>query len=415
MNAKCIGCVSLLMFGFMLAGCNASRHMEPSIEAQQRWNAIRAGVKAQLASRSFEHGYFEESIEAANASINLDPKSPAAYELMTKAYLELDRPVSAQQVLDGAEIAQVISPLLSYLQGVILEQRDALEDALSNYQHARQQDDSVVDFVVAEAECLVALGRLSEAGELLDQFATRFDQSATVHMLGAYVATLVGDAGDALDRYAKAYARLGDSPMIARAYGLSLAKAGRKVEALSILEPLAAGDATGETYGKVRCAIARCYLADGKYTRAKNILYRYALVHADDLEAQILLAKAALATGDVRSSLRAAKAASQIDAGSLEVLLLRGLAAWKSGRVQEGVELLQQVLERNGADLDARCALASIFRRQERWSEVQIQIEEILTIDADHAWAKSALAELTDLDEQLSVAPAQTNALPALR
>jgi tetratricopeptide (TPR) repeat protein len=355
-----------------ITGCQALGPKQHKEQAQEYWSGVRARIKARLAQQHLDAGRLDEAVTAADEARALDPRLTSAYEVLAKANLELSRPATAMQAVDAAAALGPLSPKLHYLRGVILEQRGDVEPALVSYSTARRLDPIQVDYLTAEVECLVALDRAAEALARIDEGADRFNESATIAALGGHVAAFLGDTEDALRRFRRAQAAAPQSTAIRRTLGLLLAAGGHCQEAVDMLTPMLdeAGGAAWQTAdtaatlddpsGVVRRALGRCYLTLADPARARDILIGYAARNRDDLIAQVLLAKAALSTGDLFTAAAATQQAWNARPDDVEVLLLRAAVQWQQGRLHDARATLDELLTRAPDDRDAHRLLAAV-------------------------------------------------------
>lgn len=379
-------------------GCATVPMSEATDQAHQRWDRMRGRVQLQLAEQEFRAGLFDDAAKTALESIALDPTSPGPYVVAVMAQLERGKPASAQELLAEADRMEVASTELSYLTGVLLEQRGELADALALYRRARTLQPKSVDYLVAEAECLVALGRSAEALALLDESVDGVDERGTVHALAAHIAALNHSTKEALRRYGKAVAAGANDRVIAEEMGRLLVEAHRWEEALAVLEPLDVESDDAGTNGAVRKALAKCHLALGDGLSAKRLLKDFALRHPADAPAQLLLAKASLAAGDIVTALRAIDAARQYAPDWPEVWFVRAAIHWKRGSFPSAASDLFDVLANDPRDIEAHCLLAEVLGAQKHIEAAKEHFHRALELDPECAWAAAGLKALTRAD-----------------
>ncbi|MGB2987578.1 MAG: tetratricopeptide repeat protein [Phycisphaerae bacterium] len=386
----------MMMIGLAVAttGCQTLEHSDAKLQAKQRWNQVRGRVKYQLAQQQWKAGLFDEAVPTAVEAIALDPTQADAYVLLARANLELGKPASAQRALDRAGCVGLTSADLDYMRGVILEQRDQLEAAATMYAKARTLDPNNVDYLVAQAECLVAADRPGEALELLHENADRLDDDGTLSALAGHVAVLLGDYDQASKQYAQALIARPDSRLIAEELGRLLVRARRYDHALAVLRPFVESSGDTEVDSSAQRTLATCYLALGDPASAKLALAEYARTHPDDTHAQLLLAKAAILTNDVMTALRAIDLAQQREPDHPELLLVRSAIRWKRGKLAAAASDLYDVLQNNPNDLEAHCLLAEVLQAQQRFEAASTHFREALKINPQCAWATAGLKAL---------------------
>ena len=403
---------SLFIIGLatLTTACNTVKHTDAKVQAHQRWNHVRGRVKHQLAGQQYQAGLFEDAAQTLAESIALDPTEPGAYALLAKANLELGRPATAQQVLDEAKREALSSPDLIYLQGVLLEQRGKLEAAAAAYADARRLDPANVDYLVAQAECLVSLDRPGAAMQLLEDNPDRIDDDGTVSALAAHITALIGDTERACERYRQALVTHADSRLMAQGLGRLLARSRRYREALAVLVPLMETDNDTEVGGAVRRTMASCHLALGDPASAKKVLAPYARSNPEDTLAQLLLAKAAVATDDVLTALRALDLVEQREPNRPELWLVRAAVQWKRDNLIAAAADLYDVLQNNPNDVEAHCLLAEVLEARHQIDTARTHFQRALEIDPDSAWAAAGLKALG----RAQAPPAPTEPTPRL-
>ena len=361
------------------------------------WDRVRARVLYQLADKQFNAHQFSDAAKSLLESLALDPSQADTYAALARSYLELGKAVSAEQVLRAAADEDVMSAEIAYLQGVVLESRDSLEPAIARFEAARSMDGHNVDYIVAQVECLVVLGREAEALALLDKHASSFNEDATISTLAGYIELRLGNEDQAVRRLRQA--SLSHNDIAAAELGLLLAKQGRFVEALWVLKPLVESDGGSHggdgNDGAIRTLTARCYLAVGDAASAKSVLAKYADLNHQDVETQLLYGYAALASDDLPTAWLALDRAERQAANTADVQLFLALAQRKQGSLSEAAKTLWQLLRQAPDSVDAHCLLAEVLRDRKDERAARAQFERALAIDPDCGWAKVGLAQLT--------------------
>lgn len=378
-----------------LAGCRTMTHKEASLKAQARWNQVRGQVKYQLASQQLESGQFSDAVKSATESLSLDPSQPATYVVLVKANLELGKRASADRALTAAQREGLDSADLHYLRGVVLEQQGDDEGALQRFRAAREMRPDEIDFVVAEAETYVALSRPDEALTLIEKSRNNVDDETLV-VLRAYIAALVGDREEALEQSGRAWETKHDNPLIVQTYGRHLADAGRYQQALRVLAPLVGTPYDTPPRGSLRRTMAECHLALGDASSARDALMDYVQSHPTDSSACILLAKAAVATNDIVTALRALDWAQPTVSDRPEFWMVRAAVNYQRGRWPEASRDLYDLITNHPDDVEAHCLLGEVLRAMDQREGAQAYFERALALDSQCAWAKAGLASLQD-------------------
>ncbi len=395
----------LVTVATMTTACATPKHGQARLEAQARWSQVRGRVKLQLAEQHYDSGLFEDTIHTATESVALDPKQIGAYVLLAKANLELGRSASAMRALRAAEQNGLASPALLYQEGVILERRDRLGPAADRFERAHAADPTNLDYLVAQVESLVGLDDPAAALRILDENSDQVDDEATVAALGAHIAALVGDPQEACARYARAFSAAADNRLIAEELGRLLVSARRYEEALTILEPLVESTTDDQDRGAVRRALAISYLALGDPSSAGRALADYAPAHPNDTLAQLILAKAALATNDVLTAMRAVNVVQQREPDRPELWLVRAAVRFKRGDLAGAANDLHDFLANSPDDIDAHCLLAEVLQSNSSVDGARHHFEKALQIDPDCPWANAGLKALAKARPPLLTEP----------
>ncbi len=386
-----------LYFGLLcvLAGCQTPTHAQAKVQAEQRWSQVRGQVKLQLARQQFERGLFEDSIKTLQEATTLDSTSADAYAMLAKANLELGKSTTAEQVLTAAEKMGLTSAELHYLRAVVLEQRNELDAALVHYVKACSLDATKVAYLLAQIETLVALNRTQEALSLADSSANQFDDDASIALLGARIAALTGDAKGALERFQNPSIQNAGSRVATEEFGSLMASQGRCGETIRILQPLFDSSAktldAPEMSAQARRTLAECYLAEKEPKLAIGVLYDQAVANPSDKASQVLLAKAALATGEYMTALQALEQARRGNHNSAEVDLLLAATHWKRNDLISAESVLDQILAAHPGDVDAWCMRGEVLLALGRRQEARSAFERAAEIDPACGWAANQL------------------------
>jgi Flp pilus assembly protein TadD len=378
-----------------LAGCQTPTHAQAKVQAEQRWSQVRGQVKLQLARQQFERGLFEDSIKTLQEATTLDSTSADAYAMLAKANLELGKSTTAEQVLTAAEKMGLTSADLHYFRGVVLEQRNELDAALSQYVKACSLDATRVEYLLARIETLVALNRTQEALALADSSANQFDDDASIALLGARIAALTGDDKGALERFQNPSIQNAGSRVATEELGTLLATQGRCSETIRILQPLCDSSAkeldAPAVSAQARRTLAECYLTENQPKLAIGVLYDHAVANPADKASQLLLAKAGLAAGEYMTALQALEQAGRGSRSSPEVELLLATTHWKRNDLGSAESVLDQVLTTYPGDVDAWCLRGELLLELGRREEARSAFERATQIDPECGWAAKHL------------------------
>ncbi|MBU0716764.1 MAG: tetratricopeptide repeat protein [Planctomycetes bacterium] len=375
-------------------GCTS--HSDRRVQAERRWNQVRARIKYDLASQQFERGRTETAIETVSEAIAADPSSADQFLLLAHCNLEQGKLVSARKAAEQAKRCAPDMADIDYTLGVIAERSEQWEAALEHYRRARSQDENVVDYVVAEAECLAVAGRLEEAIALVTANIQRFDSDGTLETLLAEICLLTGDKETALNGLSLAIERSGCQPgrtegrggctTLIEEYGRLLSETGRHAQAVALLHPYV--EARSDAPPSVVTALCVGYLETGRTSEARRLLREEVKRRPDHAKGWMLLARASVMTDDWTTARRCADQLERLVPHSSHAHLLRGFVCWRQDDLPAAVDSLQRALAIDPDDALAHCLIGQVLEDLGRPpAATKAHYERALQIDPQFAWA----------------------------
>ncbi len=374
--------------GMLLTGCAESlkTHKEA---AQNRWDGVRGRIKLQLAQGQYDAGRIQDAEIHLKEALGLDPTSPQAHILLAKICIEKGELVAARTALDTAR-AHGDAAEIDYLSGVLAQRYGDREAALSHYRAAAQREPQCAPCVVAEAESLVALGRLSEALELIRSRATDFERNATLRSLAGDIHTMLGQYEQAADAYREAVLLAPNDVQLQIQLGTSLERAGRHGEAVAVLAPLL--PRTPDAPWSARLALGKACLANGNATAAKDV-FRIATRNAGaSAEPWTWLARAALACDDRMTARQAAEKAASLTPQNGSCWLLLGYVCHRQNDIPAARRALDAALRLNPEDPLAHCLAGRLCETSGRRRDALEHYTRALAADPGCQWARELLA-----------------------
>jgi len=377
-------------------GCHTPRHATAKLQAQQRWGTVRAEIKLQLAQQAFDHFRFAEAAQAAAEAVALDATLLDGHILLAQAKIAESKTAQARRIIANARHAGLAGPELDYTEGMLLEWQGRLEEALALYAHARSQDTTRADYLIAQVECLVALDRAEVAMRLLNETRRAFDDNPEVMLLAGRTAEFLNQPLQATRWFQDAYARDTNSSDIALAFGRALATTGRFLEAVSVLDPLLGDDLSESDESEVRRTLAIAHLAHGRAELAWRVITPQAERHEDDTLAQVLQARAALAIGDTNTASRAIERAMRGTSKSTQPRILQALLQKQSGATGDAAATLFDVLAEHPTDVEAHCLLAEVMVASKRFDAARVHFRKAIELQPGCLWAIQGLRRLPE-------------------
>ena len=370
--ARFVPPAALLLLVLPAVGCTT--HAQRRVQAEQHWKQVRADMKYQLAKQQFERGQIEAAVDTVNEALAIDGTSAAPFLLLAYCHLEQGKLASARQAVAQARHCAPASGEVEYTLGIIAERTDQMERALEHYRRARVQDEDVVDYLVAEAECLGVLGYPEEALALVFENTDGFDSDGTLEMLCAQLHLLIGDRETAIHDLRLAMERsgcgaaLGEGPggcdLLIEQYGRLLSQTGRYVEAVGLLRPYV--EAREEVSASVVTALCTGYLATNRPEPARRLLRDELRRHPGNAQGWMLLVQAAAATGDWMTARRGTDQLERLAPHGAQAHLLRGFVCWKQDDLLQAQEALQRALHIDPGDALAHRLIARVLEDLDR-------------------------------------------------
>jgi len=326
-----------------IAGC--SEITEPTVanqDVQKHWNSVQARLKYQMAKDCFESGQLDPSYKYLREAIAMNPENAASYVLLAKILIERGEIATARDTLEEAVQRGGNDSQLDYLHGLIDERYGRFDNALTWYRRAADRDAMNAHYIVAVAETLVSLGRLSEALDLTQERWTDFEQNATLRALAGGIYTRLGRHEEAANAYHEAVRIAPDDHLLQLNYGTSLARAGRHEEACAVLTDAISEDTKPATSTLVD--LGQCHLALNRPAEAKAMFRRAVAADPQNDAAWNALARAALALNDLLTARQASTQAVELRPDHVEHTLLLAYVCWRQNDIQTADQVLDRIL-----------------------------------------------------------------------
>jgi len=414
---------TLALLTVMLSQSGCTMHAQRREQAEQHWNQMRTDVKHQLAKQQFQRGQIETAIDTVNEAIAIDSSSADPFLLLAHCYMEQGKLASARRAVARAQRCDPQSPTAEYTLGMIAERTDRTEDALTHYRRARSLNNSIADYLVAEAECLAAGGNPEEALALVSENIGRFDSDGTLEMLLGQICLLVGDKETAVHHLRLAIERSGcsttlsDDPSVCdtlvEEYGKLLSETARYAEAVALLRPYI--ESHPDAPPSVVAALCAAHLNTHRTDEAKRLLRDEVRRRPNNTRCWMLLARACMETEDYMTARRCANRLERLVPGSAQVHLLHGFVCWKQEDLPAAEGSLRRALSIDPRDALAHCVIGRVLEDAGRRAAAQEHYRRALQIDPQSVWARRLLgvpASVRHTTELATGAPAERGELP---
>jgi tetratricopeptide (TPR) repeat protein len=146
---------------------------------------------------------FEKGIEELKKSLELDPDNEQVYVDLARAYLILEKPEEAEDILDQGLIKKANSPTLILAKGEFYSLQGRNTEAEALFQEVLVLDPENYDYYAKLAGYYQATQKWKEAEEVYQLLATRKPASEIPQILLGEFYTFMGDGSKALAHYQK--------------------------------------------------------------------------------------------------------------------------------------------------------------------------------------------------------------------
>ena len=292
--------ITALAATVFVSGC-ANFGAKKDGQTAKHWGEVRSQIKLQLARQQYEQGLVDEAIEFIQESLGWNANSGEAHLLLAKCYLEQNKISAAHRAAQKAADIMEESSELESIEGMVAERMGQYGLAVNHYHRARMIDDTVVEYLMSEAECLVSSGKPEQAQALLVSRVMDYGNDPSIHALLGEIALHIGDRESALESFSVALDAGRLDPVMTEEYALLAVEMKRYGEALAVFEPMLS-NREKKASGSIIRASAKCMLELERMEEAKELLRDHLARDHDDLEAWYLLAKAGIVSGDLMTT-----------------------------------------------------------------------------------------------------------------
>jgi len=362
MTALCLGVA-------MSAGCSGGggtlmqTHASATrkADAQKQWDAMRCGVKLQLAESLLRTGQLDEAEKAVAQAIEAAPDSSKTYLLASKVQLEKGELAKAREAIRRSLSLEPRDAGAHYVCGIIAQRYGDWAMAFEHYAMAAQIDPRAAEYMLAEVETLIALDRPVEAKERLNARLEDFDGSAAAHLLAARLNQMFGLRGPAAQDCRDALRLGGVDEETEAELGMILAWAGQNQEAIGVLRPLVERTTAGGGICPSEENVATPVTPEVLMTLAQWALKSVISRRAPPPAAWCLYSRAAVMLGELDSAWEAAQAARRQGEPASEASLLAAYVAARRGDHESVIRAAQDVLRTDLQSAAAYCLLGQSY------------------------------------------------------
>jgi len=197
--------VLLLAAAVMTTGCGPTKAgLDARAAARERINAFNANFTCDQARQEFEVGQFERALRDVELAIEQSPDVPEFHVLKGRIHLETHRLERAAEAFSTALEKDARCAEAHYYAGIVYQRWSDDTQSYAHYRSAYDIEADNVQYLLAAAEAMIALGRLDEARGLVDARLAYFEHNAALRHLLGQIALLEGDPKTAAQLYAEA-------------------------------------------------------------------------------------------------------------------------------------------------------------------------------------------------------------------
>jgi tetratricopeptide (TPR) repeat protein len=334
--------LALVLLTVLPPGCEAPQR-EAREQATQRWNIARAEVKARLAADQFEAGNVRAAESELAEACRLAPNHPEFVPLRAKVLLAEGQTAAARDLLEGTQAAGKTQAEIDYYLGVVWQQQQRWEEALTAYRRACGLDPDEVGYLVAATQARLQLGRATEALQTLTAAAERFGWTAAYQAALAECHEQLGDWPAASALWQRVAGAPGAPTLLRERLAVALFRAGRYADAVAELR-FVLEDAANPAPEPLRRLLIESYVQTGQCAAAREQAQVLVQRTPNDVRSHALLARTLSLAGDEPGALRAIRRALALNENDLASLELGIALAWRAGEQADASVLATRLL-----------------------------------------------------------------------
>jgi len=399
-----------------LAAC-AAEHQKFVEPAAKDFDRQRLDIMYQVAEQQYKVGDLAKCRESVKAALAV--KTPYAPMHVLAARVEIEGgnlDVAASELKKALAIDGTKAEPL-YLLGVVYQRWQKFDTACDYYQQACEKNAGEALYVLAVAEMRITLGQLGQAKQFLEDKMLYFEQSASMRIALARIATLQGDAAAASRHYRDATLLLPEDKNLRWTYAEALYDAGKYGDAARILEDLRRDP---PALPKARNALAKDAVADAETDQAAALSMKAGLLmmlgesyvalkrpmdardcfqeviraQPDNVSAYLALGKTCLMTDDLATTTAAAQKALRYEPENVQAMILQAAVLQKQQKWTEALDTLNKAARVAPKDLTVLCMRGISEMQLGQKDAAVLSFQKAVAISPTDAWANELLGQL---------------------
>jgi tetratricopeptide (TPR) repeat protein len=361
-------------------------------ESMDKMARMKSATTFDMAQQQFFAGDLDKALDSIEQAISLAPDVAKLHTLRGRILIEMGRLEAAAQALnDSIERDDSIADPHYYM-GIVMERFTQMERASEFYAKAAELDPTNPQYVIAQAEMLIALERLNDAWALLDTSRGTFRHNAGVRQTLGHIAMMQGEIERAIELFDEACLLAPEEPALVEDLARAQIAGGRFAEAENSLARLLARESSADRRDLEHLR-ASCLLRLGRPVEAREIYRRLSRDDrgSADFAAWMGLAKVSVTLDEPLQLRAAANRMIAIAPSRHEGHLMLALFQRETGNIEGAVASLSRARQRTQSDPEPALLQAVLLQRLGRESEALAAAQDAVRIAPDRADAKLVL------------------------
>ncbi len=383
-----------------LAGCasNGKKPLTQKEAAVQQWNQARAAVLASLAKSQFEAGHLDKSAQTTGEALRLEPNNASLHVMNARILVEQGQLEQADAELTLARQFDPKNAEADYYSGIVYQRWQKPQQAFEAYSRASEKQPNELQYILAKAETLVAMGKAVDALALLKSQDQRFEHNPVLHHMIGQLQVDQGQYAEAVESLRQASVLAPDDLGVREHLAMAYLYNKQPREATDIFARLLKEDSQARR-PELWIALGQCQLQTNRVSDARNSFDKATQLDASSAVAWRNLAKATLELGDTRRAEIVLRKAMAIQSENAECHLMLGYIRLRQERLSDALVEFQSasLLDRN--DTLSLCMIGHVLEKQGKQSEAMKYYARALKIEPNDKLATKLMASV-GTDEQ---------------
>lgn len=332
-----------------LLGCMTDNHSQWVGEGEDRWNRLRSSAMLDMAQGQFDAGALDQADKTVNEAATIDSANPQLHLMAGRIALErgeLERAFRLFELSSKllAELEPAPRPILAeayYYQGVVLQRWQQHNAALDAYQSAYEFEPEKPARMLAVAETLVALDRIQDAIELLEEKKNYFGLNPGLRAMLGHLYGMQGEENLAVVNFRQAVMLDPENLRLVEELALAQFAAGHHADAAKGLHRLIA-QPEYKHRSDLHRSLAQVESAHGRLDAARDIYIKLTRQDPSHTNDWLHLGELCWKLDDLGGALIAANRAMNLAPNRHESYLLAGLIAQKRGDIEDAINLFDR-------------------------------------------------------------------------